>query len=574
MNGEGMALKALAACAAAAAMGARCPASTDGADCRRNLAPLVQGAVPARPEAVKRWRDLRFGMFIHWGPVSLKGTEIGWSRGKTVPVEEYDSLYKRFNPEKFNADEWVDVAKKAGMKYIVLTTKHHDGFCLWDTKETDYNIMNTPFGRDVTKELSDACRRAGIAFGAYYSTCDWHHPDFPATSPGGKTPRETHDLDRYTDYMKSQVRELLVNYGPLLCLWHDVPQKFDARRGAGVINLERAIQPDILVNNRTRHPGDFDTPEQRIGKFQLDRPWETCMTICRQWAWKPNDTMKPLDACIRALLRTIGGDGNFLFNVGPQPDGLVEPRQAERLREMGDWIAPRAEAIYGTRGGPWKPSPGLVSTRRGDRIYLHFLKRPQGPATLRGLPLEVKGARALGDGRPVKVSGGKGEVTLDVQNCAWDGIAAVVELAVDGDSMSVGPLAPFADPSIPDATASASAVYNGSDTFAPGKAIDGDETSRWATPAGTREAWLRIDFAKPTAFSGIHIEEACCGHASRVKKWELQVPDGDGWKTVFAGGKVGAHFEQSFAPVTSRAVRIAVLDATEGPTFSEVWLVR
>ena len=144
---------------AIAALGtaAAAPQPSCGGSDARNLAPLVQGAVPARPEAVKRWRDLRFGMFIHWGPVSLTGKEIGWSRGRETSVEEYDSLYKRFNPVKFNADEWVAVAKSAGMKYIVLTTKHHDGFCLWDTKETDYNIMNTPFGRDVTKELSDAC---------------------------------------------------------------------------------------------------------------------------------------------------------------------------------------------------------------------------------------------------------------------------------------------------------------------------------------------------------------------------------------------------------------------------------
>ena len=488
-------IKMLAACAAVAAF-----AAFGGEEDGRNIAPLVQGAVPARPEAVKRWRDLRFGMFIHWGPVSLTGKEIGWSRGRETPMEEYDSLYKRFNPEKFNADEWVAVAKSAGMKYIVLTTKHHDGFCLWDTKETDYNIMNTPFGRDVTKELADACRRGGLAFGAYYSTCDWHHPDFPLTGPGGKTPRKTHDLDRYTDCMKAQVWELLANYGPLLCLWHDVPQKFDVRRGAGVINMERAIQPDILVNNRTRHPGDFDTPEQRIGKFQMDRPWETCMTICRQWAWKPNDAMKPLDKCVHALLRTVGGDGNFLFNVGPQPDGLIEPRQVERLKEMGDWIARHADAIYATRGGPWKPSPLMASTRKGDKIYVHFLRQVREPVVLRGLPFAVTDARTLGDGKAVRMSGGNGGVALHVQDCAWDGIATVVELTVAGDAMSVAPLPGCVEPSIPGATATASAVFGGKSEYAPGMAIDGDETTRWATPAGThsrragrfRSSWCQV----------------------------------------------------------------------------------
>lgn len=210
---------------------------------------------PPPPEAVNNWRDARFGMFIHWGPVALTGHEIGWSRGRETPVEEYDQLYKKFNPTGFNADEWVTIAKAAGMKYMVLTAKHHDGFCLWDTKETDYNIMNSPFGRDVVKELAEACRRGGIAFGIYYSTCDWHHPDFPLTSPGGKTPRETHNIDRYADYLKAQSRELL-SYGPLFTLWYDVPQKFDAKRGSGIINQMRSIQPDIVINNRTGHPGD------------------------------------------------------------------------------------------------------------------------------------------------------------------------------------------------------------------------------------------------------------------------------------------------------------------------------
>lgn len=553
--------------------------SADGTITHEIVPNPLAGSVPrlsslhVLPEALKNWRDQRFGMFIHWGPVSLTGKEIGWSRGSQIPVAEYDSLYKRFNPVKFDADEWVAVAKAAGMKYIVLTTKHHDGFCLWDTKETDYNIMNTPFGRDVVKELSEACRRAGIMFGAYYSTCDWHHPDFPLTSPGGRTAREKHDLDRYTGYLKAQVRELLVNYGPLFCLWHDVPQKFDARRGAGVIEMERAIQPDIIVNNRTGHPGDFDTPEQRIGNFRMCRPWETCMTICRQWAWKPGDAMKSLDTCVHALLRTIGGDGNFLFNVGPQPDGLIEPRQVARLKEMGEWVKRHAAAIYGTRGGPWKPSPLMASTRRGDKIYLSFMRQMSDPAVLHGLPLAVKSARTL-DGKPVRISDRDGKLTIHVQDCAWDGVATVVELTVMGDLMSVRPLAGFVNPSFPGATATASTVFGGKPEYAAEMAVDGDKSTRWATPAGTRQAWLRIDLADEMTFSGIRIEESHCGNSSRVRKWELQKLDGEKWTTVFSGTTIGADFETTFNPVTARTVRIEVQDAVEGPTFSEVRLLR
>ena len=310
-----------------------------------------------KEQHMKRWQDARFGMFIHWGPVSLKGTEIGWSRGREIPLEEYDNLYKQFNPVNFNADEWVSIAKAAGMKYIVLTTKHHDGFCLWNTKQTDHNIMNTPFKRDVVKELSEACKKQGIAFGTYYSTCDWHHPDFPLTGQGGRKERAKSDLDAYTNYLKRQVAELLLNYGPLSTIWFDVPQRFDSVRGQGVIDFVRVFQPDILINNRTGARGDYYTPEQKLGKFDNKRLWESCMTIGRQWAWKPNDEVKSLEQCLHSLIRSAGGDGNLLFNVGPKPDGTIEPLQAERLKEMGEWLKKYGYTIYETRGGPFKTEP-------------------------------------------------------------------------------------------------------------------------------------------------------------------------------------------------------------------------
>jgi alpha-L-fucosidase len=530
----------------------------------------AEPTVPAQPEAIRKWRDARFGMFIHWGPVSLTGHEIGWSRGAQTPVEEYDNLYKRFNPTKFNADEWVAVAKAAGMKYMVLTTKHHDGFCLWDSKVTDYDIMATPFKRDVVKELAAACRKGGIAFGTYYSTCDWHHPDFPLTSPGGKKARETSDLDRYTEYLKAQTKELL-SYGPLFTLWYDVPQKFDAQRGAGVINMARAIQPDIVINNRTGHPGDYDTPEQRIGGFQIDRPWETCMTICQQWAWKPNDRMKSLKECIQTLVRTNGGDGNLLFNVGPEPTGEIEPRQVERLKEMGRWLDTNGAALYGTRGGPWKPATHLVSTRKGQSIYLHLLRKSDGPVTLPALPASITSAKLL-NGAAVSHSVKDGILSLEVPSNGWDEIDTIVELTVSGNAMDIAPLKASSPPNIPGAKASASVVYANDPEYAADMAIDGDVESRWATPEGTKQSWLQIDFAKETTFSGIGIEEACCGHTSRVKKFELQQKSGDTWTTFHSGKELGAHFKTTFKPVTTGAIRLNILDATDGPTISEIIL--
>ena len=294
------------------------------------------------------------------------------------------------------------VAKAAGMKYMILTTKHHDGFCLFDTKQTDYNIMNSPFKRDVTKELADACRRGGIAFGTYYSVCDWHHPDFPRTSPGGQVQRDKSDIAAYRRYLRAQVTELIKNCGPLAVMWFDVPQEFDKAEGSENIRLCRSLQPDIIVNNRAGGGlGDYDTPEQRIGGFNLERPWESCMTLSahNQWAWGgPADGVKPLTACLPMLIRAAGGDGNTLLNVGPMPTGEIEPAQADRLREMGQWLAKYGESIYGTRGGPYKPAKHVVSTRRDNTVYLHILGWPEEILKLSALPAKIATASLLGGG--------------------------------------------------------------------------------------------------------------------------------------------------------------------------------
>lgn len=370
-------------------------------------------------KAMETWQSLRFGMFIHWGPVSLNGTEIGWSRNKSVPIEEYDTLYKRFDPQLFDAAEWVSIAQAAGMKYIVLTTKHHDGFCLWDSKTTDYDIMATPFGRDVVQELASACKNKGILFCAYYSIADWYHPDYPNPDKHGKSgyslpAGQQSDMDRYENYMKQQLHELLTNYGPLGVLWFDGEweEPWTHERGVALYNWLRDLQPSLLINNRVdkgregmkgitsdreKYKGDFDTPEQQIGRFQTDRPWESCITLCEQWAWKPQDQMKSLEECIHTLVRTVGGDGNLLLNIGPMPDGRIEARQVERLKEIGNWLEEYGAAIYGTRGGPFQPQEWGVSTHRGNKVYVHVLRWPGETIVLPGLEQQVIGARLMGE---------------------------------------------------------------------------------------------------------------------------------------------------------------------------------
>ncbi len=518
---------------------------------------------------IEEWKDNRFGMFIHWGPVSLKGTEIGWSRGREIPIDEYDNLYKQFNPVKFNADDWVSVAKAAGMKYIILTTKHHDGFCLWNTRQTDFNIMNSPFKRDVVKELAEACKKQGIAFGTYYSTCDWHNPDFPLTSPGGTVTREKYDLEAYTTYLKRQVAELLVNYGPLYVLWFDVPQKFDAVRGQSVIDLAHQIQPDIIINNRTGAKGDFDTPEQRVGGFQNDRPWETCMTIGRQWAWKPNDDVKSLEQCIQSLVRSTGGDGNLLFNVGPKSDGSIEPLQIERLKEMGQWLQKYGYSIYGTRGGPFKPTDWGVSTRKGNTNYLHILNwfGDSPKIVLPDIGMEIISCK-LSDGSPVKLTKQDKNYIIEFSAAALQPINTIVEIEVKGNAMDIRPME----------IASQSLSYNKNVIASSDKPKRPDISSinngdwvghAWSPEKEDKNPWAEIDLGKAEKLSKAIIYE----RGQSVKSFELQYLSGEKWKTIYKGKTIGKKAEFKLPKTTARKVRLVLTDFSQVPGIYEIVLL-
>jgi len=520
---------------------------------------------------IEEWKDARFGMFIHWGPVTLKGTEIGWSRGNEIPVEEYDNLYKRFNPVKFNADEWVSVAKAAGMKYIVLTAKHHDGFCLWNTRQTDHNIMNSPFGRDVVKELSEACRKQGIAFGAYYSTCDWYNPDFPLTSPGGNKERPTSNLDAYTTYLKKQVAELLLNYGPLYELWFDVPQKFDKVRGQGVIDFAHQIQPDIIINSRTGAKGDFDNPEQRIGGFQNDRPWETCMTIADQWAWKPNDKVKSLEQCLHGLIRTVGGDGNFLFNVGPNSEGVIEPLQVERLKQMGDWMKLYGSTVYGTRGGPFKPTDWGVSTFKGNKIYLHLLKwfGDSPKLMLPDFGLDILNCKLFG-GEKLKFTHQNGTYSIEVPKNSIKPIDTIVELEVSGDAATVKAIDPLA----------CSLSYQKKVTASSNQKVTWNSNVQWVNNGDLigfgwladqedKAPWLEFDLGKPIKISKAILFE----NGNSIKSFELQYKSGDKWVRFYKGTTIGESSEMNFNKVTAQQVRVVFKSFTAAVAIREIILL-
>ncbi len=408
---------------------------------------LGQQPLPTDPEALAKWRELRFGMFIHWGPVSLAGTEIGWSRGKDVPEAEYDLLYKQFNPTDFDAEEWVRVAGDAGMKYLVITSKHHDGFAIWDSKVSDYDIMATPFGRDILRELSDACRKYGIQFSTYHSICDWYHPDYPLGSPGGRSRKPNPNMPGYIGFLKAQLKEIIEGYGPLGIMWFDGEweEPWTHEDGIDLYRYVRSLQPDILINNRVdkgrdgmagttlsdQYAGDYATPEQEVGAFDTKRPWETCMTIGTQWAWKPDDQLKSTAECIRTLLQVVGGDGNFLFNVGPMPDGRIEPRQTVRLLAMGAWLKRFGEGVYGTRGGPFRPGEWGVSTFKDDKIYLYVWGwGSDGRLSLPAPQRKVIAHKVLTD-TPLNVSVSEEGIDLAVEQRTPEEIATIIQLTLE-----------------------------------------------------------------------------------------------------------------------------------------------
>jgi alpha-L-fucosidase len=548
--------------------------------------PKPAAAVPRPyPERLQWWADGRFGMFIHWGPVSLKGMEISWSRANSnpkcpnrgpIPVDVYDNLYKEFNPSKFDARQWVAIAKAAGMKYMVLTAKHCDGFLLWDSKASDYNIMHTPFKRDVCAELAKAAHEQGMRLGWYFSPMDWRDPDC----------RSEHN-DRFVARMQEELTELLGNYGKIDLLWFDTDGQAAVWDQARTYALVKKLQPEIVINNRldigsdreyhdmnVAANADYYTPEQVVGGFDVRRPWESCMTLSarNQWAWGGSaDGVKSFEACMEMLLGCAGGDGNMLLNVGPMPTGEIPPDQAARLKEMGAWLAGHGESIYGTRGGPFKPGAYGTSTRKGNTIYLHLTDWTADPLRLPSLPMKVLRGRVPG-GDMADVRQTATGIEVSVPEAARQPIDTVVAIEVDGAVMDI----PAIDVPSPislalKARATASNVYRNQAEFGPDKAVDGRNDTRWATDSGVKSAWLEVDLGKPVTFNRVAIRQAY-PELKRIRKFAIEYLKDDQWTACYEGENLGAKLGVYFKPVTAQRVRLNITEATDGPTIWEFQL--
>lgn len=390
---------------------------------------FLQGSKAQYEARMKWWSEARFGMFIHWGLYSIPAGEwkgrtnhAEWIRTTAqIPLAEYDKFVGQFNPVKFNPTEWVRMAKDAGMKYIVITSKHHDGFCLFDSKFTDFDVMSTPFKRDIMKELADACHKEGIKICWYHSIMDWHHPDYlPRREWENDRPTAGAEYERYVQHMKNQLKELLTNYGEISVLWFDGEWEstWNTNYGTELYNYVRSLQPNIIINNRVgagrsgmegftkagQFAGDFGTPEQEIPATGLSGvSWETCMTMNDNWGFNKNDQKwKSTEDLIQKLADIASKGGNFLLNVGPTSEGVFPQQAIERLRELGDWMKINGESIYETKASPFKGLEWGRCTQKaidgGTRLYLHVFNWPaNGKLTVPGILNEPKQVFLLAD---------------------------------------------------------------------------------------------------------------------------------------------------------------------------------
>ncbi len=532
------------------------------------------------------WKDAKFGMFIHWGVYSVpagvyKGHKIKgigeWIMNKAkIPVAEYKEYAKSFNPVKYDPDAWVALAREAGMKYIVITSKHHDGFGMFDSKVTDWDIVDaTPYKKDVIAALVKACRDQGMHIGLYYSQAqDWCHPGgaamrVPATA-GWANPDSTR-IDKYTaehdghwdpaqlgsfdEYLDNiavpQVKEILSHYRPDI-LWWDTPINMTPERAQKFLPIV-AEYPGLITNNRLGGgiKGDLETPEQYIPATGFPgRNWEVCMTMNDTWGYKSWDhNWKSPEDLLLKLSEIVSKGGNFLLNVGPTSEGLIPQASIDRLKYIGKWMKVNGEAIYGTSASPFPWLPWGRTTRKGNKLYLHVYDWPQDG--MLKLPMKNKADKAylLADpGKSLKVENKEGYVQITVPAEAPDPVISVVVLEFEGkpEVLPVPTDGKTATASSTDDMASVSALF------------DGDPKDKWMPAEGDEHPWVAVDLGEPVKIGQMAFVEPWHKWDHKSQRFELQVKEGDQWVTVTTGKTNGSGHSQSFKPVTGQYFRLLI----------------
>ncbi len=522
------------------------------------------------------WKQAKFGMFIHWGVYAVpagiyQGKEIKgigeWIMNTAkIPVATYKAYAKEFNPAQYDPAGWVRMAKNAGMKYIVITSKHHDGFALFDSKVTNWDVVDaSPLGKDLLQPLVDACHKEGIKIGFYYSQAqDWNHAG--GAAGGGHWDKEQDgDFDKYLDQIAlPQVKEILENYGGLDIIWWDTPQNMTPARAQKFLALTNKY-PNLIMNNRLGggYPGDTETPEQFVPATGFPgRNWESCMTMNDTWGYKSTDNnWKTSTTLIRQLIDVVSKGGNMLLNVGPTPGGIIPAESVARLDTIGQWIKINQQSLYGTTASPFPYLSWGRCTRKEQQLFLHVFDYPANGKL--AVPISNKVNKIFLLANPTKqlsFTSRNGRVIITLPTNAPDAVSTVVVMEFVGE-----PLVAASPVKGKDIIASSQK----SETMKPQNLLDGDRQTRWEAASGQQEAVLEINLAKPVDISTVIADEPWHPWENKKQQFTLQYKKGNEWITVVDGVSGGSGFVQNFKPVKAQYFRLLVSNKEMAPVLLE-----
>ena len=507
-------------------------------------------------EDMKWWKEAKFGVFVHWAPAVVNEKSLSWAKiGKPhhrrdgeggIPDKEYCDTYKTFNPTKFNAEEWVKLWKEAGAKYFVFTSKHHYGFCMWDTKTTDFNVMNTPYGKDVIKELTDACHKYKMRILFYYSQPDWTDPLYR----GNKLPSKEFN----TKILYPQLTELMNNYGKIDGIWFDGLGKHPETWGSGeMMKIIKTANPKAIVNHRfgpkSMNMGDFDGPERGIGRFQINRPWETCDIIGGGWGYMGEKPAMPIASAIKLVTKIAGNGGNLLLNTGPRPDGSIIESHVKRFKEIGQYLSKYGESIYATQGGPYMPGAWGSSTYKGNKVWLHVMGHLKDDTfSLPKLPATIKSSKVLTGGTVIVTN--KKQLTVQLNKDSIDSINTIIELVLDKSMENTVPMKTTGEAIYTKAKISASSVKNPS--LAASNLLPGANTTftegikmkdSWAPSRKDSQPWLLYEWDSEQELNQIFIQEGKrIGGGGKITDFQIDVFTNGKWANVYKGDEIRALF--------------------------------
>ena len=523
------------------------------------------------------WKDAKFGMFIHWGLYAVPAgkwddkTKYGeWIMLQNkIPRSEYAKFATQFNPTQFNAEEWVKLAKVAGQKYIVLTSKHHDGFALFGSKASAYNVVDaTPFKKDIVKAYADACRKYNVKMGLYYSQAqDWYHPGGAVW--GNKEWDSTHlgSMNSYIDSIAiPQVKEILSNYGDVAVLWWDTPVGMTSDMCKKLANIVQQY-PNLITNNRlgAGMGGDLETPEQFIPATGFpNKNWEVCMTMNGNWGYNAyDDKWKSTKVLLQNLIDIVSKGGNFLLNVGPNQYGVIPEVCQQNLKEIGEWLQVNGEAIYGTTASPFPYLSFGRATRKNQTLYLHIFNWPSNKQLVLPMGNTITKAYLLADkNNQLKTTKTNNNNIIQLSAYAPDKNASVVCIEFKGEPI-VAPAPSVGKKVMASSTDSA---------FNTNALTDNNPATKWRTAKGEKTAVLEIDLGKPMFISAVGFIETAAADGvlqHRKQENELQYWDGKDWITIVKVITNGAGELKDFKPVNAQKFRLKIVNNEAVPSLAE-----